>query len=155
MSTLNYSTETHPSLTGKQESSSFTKQSWRKDDLQTSEKKQLSRLRTATKDPISLDGSIILFIQIGYISVRVWFGAFKNLAVNVLLGTFFIRRYIPVIFPSERRMVPRQSSQVPILTSNKKVNMAHQINEKFNDLSVQRKELGGNVCGKRTCGTTN
>lgn len=81
-------------------------------------KRQLPRLRTATKAPILLDGTILLFVKIGELRVRVWFGIVKNLAVDILLGTSFIDRYIQGIFLSERKILPWHSQPVPILSRN-------------------------------------
>lgn len=81
-------------------------------------KQKFSRLRTATKEPISLRGKILLFISMNELSVRVLFGIVENLAIEVLLRTSFIDRYIRGNFPSERKVVPWNYSPVPILSRN-------------------------------------
>lgn len=60
--------------------------------------------------------TIILFVSIGDLHVKVWFGTVESVAVNVLLETQFKDRYIRGIFPGKRPIVPWSSEPVPILT---------------------------------------
>lgn len=100
----------------------------KKEGLANIKKCLLQCLHTAAKEPISLDGSI-LFVRIGDWRVRVWFGIVGNLAVEVLIGNLFIDRYIPGNLPSERKLVPRHSSPVPILSQNSCAAVQHHIRE--------------------------
>lgn len=68
----------------------FLKREW----LPNIKKQQLPSQRTATEEPISLDGTILLSIQLSNLSSRVWFGVVPNLAVEILPRTLFIDRYI-------------------------------------------------------------
>lgn len=65
-------------------------------------KQQLTRLHTVTTETIVHDGSNLLFVKIGELRIRVWFGVVENLAIYILLGTLFIDKYIREIFSSER-----------------------------------------------------
>lgn len=60
---------------------------------------------------------VLLHLYIGDLEVCAWFGAVEILAVSVLLGTSFIDRFIKVIFPGERKIVPHYSKPVAILAS--------------------------------------
>lgn len=82
----------------------------------------LPRFRTATKEPIHLQGTILLHHQIGNLNTRVWFSIFPNLAVDLLLGTSFVDRFIRGIFPGERKVEPWHSQPVAIRASHHKEN---------------------------------
>lgn len=82
-------------------------------------RQNLPRLRTATKEPLALDGTIILHLRLGDLRVRVCFGVVPNLVVDFLLGTSFSDRFIRGIFPSERKIVPWHSHPVTILASQR------------------------------------
>lgn len=86
-------------------------------------------MRTGTKEPILLDGSNLLFVQIGGLSFRLWFGVVENLVVDVLLGTSFIDRYIHGIFHSKREVAPWNSLSAPILIGNRAVDLPRNISE--------------------------
>lgn len=79
----------------------FSKKNW----IINIKTQQLPSLQNATKKPISLDGTMLLFMQIDNLSVRVWFGVDKNLAFDVLHETSFEDRFIHGIFRSERMVV--------------------------------------------------
>lgn len=74
------------------------------------------KVSTATKQPSQLDGRILLSLQLGNITTRVWFDITRHPAVDILLCTTFIDRFIRGIFPSERKVVPWNLPPVPILT---------------------------------------
>lgn len=63
---------------------------------------ELQRLHNATKNPILLGGTILLFVKIGELAVRIWFGIVEKLAVDILFRTSFIHRYIQSVFSSEK-----------------------------------------------------
>lgn len=50
----------------------------KKDGLMNIKKQQLLPLRVASKESISLDGTILLFVPLGDVSVRIWFGVLEN-----------------------------------------------------------------------------
>lgn len=51
-------------------------------------------LKRSTKQAINIDSIIQVFVRIGDVYVRLWFGVVRNLSVDVLLGTSFIFRCI-------------------------------------------------------------
>lgn len=57
----------------------------------------LPRLRAAGNEPIFISKFIPLQVQLGNLSVRVWFGILKRLAVNVLMGSPFLYSFIASI----------------------------------------------------------
>lgn len=65
----------------------------------SAKKESLLRLRTATKQPPQIKGLIVLRLRLRDPRTRVWFGVAPKLAVNILLGTAFIGRFIRGIFP--------------------------------------------------------
>lgn len=103
----------------------FLKMEW----ISKLKKQQIPRLRSATNKPILLDGTILLLVQLGDLKVGVWFGLVQNLSVDFLLENLMKGRYIHGVFFRERKVVPRHSSQVPIVTYNQAVNIPHHINE--------------------------
>lgn len=79
------------------------------------------QLRTATREHVNVEGVIPMFVRIGDLRVRAWFGVVENLAVDILVGTSFIDRCIRGIFPTERKIVPWHSRPVSILTSSSNI----------------------------------
>lgn len=77
---------------------------------------KLPTLQTATKQPLSMDGFILLNLRLGDLNTRIWFGVAPHLALDIFLGTAFIDRFIRSIFPSERKVVPWHSKLVAIMT---------------------------------------
>ena len=75
------------------------------------------KLTSASRNAMNLVGVLPLFIRMGDLKVRVWFGVVENLAVPVLLGTSYIDRFVQGIFPQERKVVPNDSRPVAILSS--------------------------------------
>lgn len=73
-------------------------------------------LRSAIKKPIQPLGKALLFIRIGDLIIKVWYGIAPNLAVDVLHDIPFIDRFIRGIFSGERSVAPWHSVSVPILT---------------------------------------
>lgn len=59
--------------------------------------------------------TVLRYVQVGSLYVKVWHGIIDSFAVNIILGTPFIDWYIREIFSGERRMVPWHSSPVSIL----------------------------------------
>lgn len=74
------------------------------------------KFQTAIKEPLTFLETILLLVHIGTLRDEVWFGLVENLAVDILLGTHYIERYIRRIFPGERKGVPCHSDPIPILT---------------------------------------
>lgn len=69
-------------------------------------RQQFPGLRTATKEPIILDGTILLIVKIGELKVRIRSENVENVVVNTLLGASFIDRYIRGIFLSKIKVLP-------------------------------------------------
>lgn len=80
----------------------------------------LPHLCTATKKPIPLDGIVLLPLCTGDLQTRVWFGIVLNMSVSLLLGTSFIDHFMRGNFPAERKVVPRYSQPVDILSTAQK-----------------------------------
>lgn len=57
----------------------------------------------------------MLHVIIGDIRIRIMFGIFRDLAVDVFIVTTFIGRFINGIFPSERKIVPFNFPPMSIL----------------------------------------
>lgn len=70
---------------------------------------------SANKRPTRSESFIPFHFQIVDLSIRVWFGVVTSVAVDLLLGTSFIHRYVQEKFPSERKLVPWHSRPVDIL----------------------------------------
>lgn len=68
--------------------------------------RSLLKLQTVTEQPLHVVGRIFLQIRAGFLCVSVYFGDVPNLFVDMLLGTFFIDRFIHEIFPSKRKVIP-------------------------------------------------
>lgn len=66
-------------------------------------------LRISNSKFVNVEGIVPLFIQIGDLLVRTWFGTVASLSVDVLIRTSFIYQCIRWIFPTERKLVPWQS----------------------------------------------
>lgn len=73
------------------------------------------KLRCAIKEPITLHGTVILFIGIKQVSLKVWIEIVENLAVNNLRETPSIDRNIKSMSPEKRKVVPWHSSLVPFI----------------------------------------
>lgn len=58
------------------------KGSLKKEWVTNIKKQQLRQLHTETKEPISLDGTVLLFDKFGEFRVRVWFGIDKNYSLT-------------------------------------------------------------------------
>lgn len=66
-------------------------------------RKYLPTPRTVTKQPPALDGLILFHLCLNNLSTKVWFGKELSLAVDILLGTFFIDRFKRSIFLPNRK----------------------------------------------------
>lgn len=90
------------------------------DYMSRNKHKDLSKLLTATMEPVRLHETILLHLRIGDLTARVWSGIVPILAVDVLLGTSFIDLFVRSNFPSERKVVPWYSQLVGILVNSKR-----------------------------------
>lgn len=90
---------------------------------------ELPRLRTAAKEPILLDGANVSSVKIDELRGRIWFEIFKNSAVEILLGTPLMDRYIPEIFSSEIKDPPRYSPPLRIASHTNSATVPFQLNE--------------------------
>lgn len=63
------------------------------------------RLWTADKQLLPITGKIFIHFRIGELCAGTWFGIVEKLTVELPLGTSSIDCYIPVIFPSEHKLV--------------------------------------------------
>lgn len=75
---------------------------------------ELSTLRTATKQPLSLDGSILQKICLGDLHAQTWLGINPRFAVDSLLGTTFTDCFNCGIFLLIRKIVLWHYKSVPI-----------------------------------------
>lgn len=64
--------------------------------------RKIPHLCRATQESLRLEGTILLQVGLGDLRVRVWLGIVNNLAVDMLLGTYFIDCCIRRIFSAER-----------------------------------------------------
>lgn len=71
---------------------------------------------------MNIEITVQLFIRMGYLHIRTWYGIVENLAVDILLRTLFINRCIRRIFPTERQIVPCHSKPVVIISTNTVIN---------------------------------
>lgn len=62
-----------------------------------------------------MKGTILLHDRLGDLCARVWFGIVPNLAVGMLLGTYFLVHCIRGIFQVEGKVVPWHSHPVAII----------------------------------------
>lgn len=61
---------------------------------------------TETQEPLRMEGTILHQVRRNDVCIRAWFCIVRNLAVNMLLCTSFIDRFIHGIFPAKRKAVP-------------------------------------------------
>lgn len=78
-------------------------------------------LKAATLEAVLVRGIISSQILIGDLLARAWFNIDESLTEDGLLGTSFIDKYNPGIFPAEWKVVPIHSRPVEILMSLSKV----------------------------------
>lgn len=64
-------------------------------------------------------------VRFGAPCVRVWFGIVSSLAIDMLLCSSFIDRFVHGIFPSDRKVVPLHSNSVAILVPPKHSNSSN------------------------------
>lgn len=62
-------------------------------------RRKMVNLRTITQQPLHLDGKLFLHASFGAVYVRVWLGIVTNLAINMLLGTLIVGRFIYAFVP--------------------------------------------------------
>lgn len=94
----------------------INKASLKREWLSDIKRQQLRGLRTVTKEDVLFGGTIPFFVKIGKIKVRVWFEIVEAFAVDILLGTYFIDGYFRGIFLSERKVLPRHSALLQLLS---------------------------------------
>lgn len=78
----------------------------------------LPKLQTATKEPLDVEGNILLHVRFESLFARVWFGVMPDLEFDMLLITSFINRFVHGIFPSKCKVVPWHSHSVTIRFTN-------------------------------------
>lgn len=80
---------------------------------------KIPNLQKATQQPLRMNGKMLLHVGFCALFVQVWFSIFFYLAIDFLLGTSTINRFIHSIFPSEGKFLPWHSHPVPISVSPK------------------------------------
>lgn len=65
----------------------------------------LPKLQPITRQPLHVKRNILLCFHFGSQRIGVWFGVASDLAVDKLLGTSYVDRFIHGIFLSKRRVV--------------------------------------------------
>lgn len=78
-------------------------------------RKDIPQLQAATKQPLTFDGLILLYLRLKKLSTRVWFGVAPHFAVEILLEILFIDRFICENFLVERKVVPWHSEPLAVL----------------------------------------
>lgn len=84
-------------------------------------KQSLTRLRTATKQQLQIEGIVLLHLRLGDLYTWVWFSIESELIVNMVLVTAFIDILIRGIFSSKGKFVPRHSLPVATRTNSNQV----------------------------------
>lgn len=62
-------------------------------------------------------GVLKLFVHLGDLQVRVWFGGIDQLSVTDILGISFLYGFGKVVLPQERRIIPRNSRPIASLST--------------------------------------
>lgn len=83
----------------------------------------LYHLRTAAQEPLRMERIILLLVLFGSLCVKVCIGIFRNLALNMLFGTFSIERCICRLFLAEPKLILCTPIQ-------------YQLNERHNAMSI-------------------
>lgn len=78
---------------------------------------KMPHLRTATQEPLYMEGTILLHVSLNDLRVRLWSGIVLILAVDMLLGTSFIYRFAHRIFLANRRVALWHSHLIAILAA--------------------------------------
>ena len=81
-------------------------------------------VKTAKKKKIDVQGVIRLKVILGDLRVNVWFGLSRSVAKRVILGTPFYYRVIRECFPKDKKIVPKDSRTVHILTEDHGLSLA-------------------------------
>lgn len=79
---------------------------------------KLPQLQTGTHEVVTIENCMPLFICEPDLRVQAWFEIVKSLAVDVLLGSAFVYRYIIEIFPTEHKIVPYDLKPVTVISTN-------------------------------------
>lgn len=95
------------------------------------ERNLLPKMRTATRQPLRLNGLIFLHLLLRDLHTRVWFGLNPHLAADILLRTAFIYRFKHGIVHSERKKVPWLPPPIAIFTWTLKRETAQDIRTNF------------------------
>lgn len=74
-----------------------------------------TQLQTATKQQLSLDGSILLHLYLVKLGTRIRFNVVSLLAVITLLAAPFVVRFVRAMFLTERKVVSWSSEPVAIV----------------------------------------
>lgn len=78
-------------------------------------KNNLFSPRTNIKQPLTLDGSILLRLCLGDILTQVWLEVVPHLALNLLLRTSIVTRFIAKIISMGQKIAHWYSHQVAII----------------------------------------
>ena len=81
--------------------------------------------KTAKKHKLYLQGVIRLKVILGDLRFNVWFGVRRTVAKRVILGTPFYYRFARGCFPNEKKIVPKDSRPVLILTEDPESSLAN------------------------------
>lgn len=86
---------------------------------------KLPTFLTATKQPLSLNGLIMLSLHLGNLYKQILVGIAPHLAANILLVTEFIDRFIRGIFTSEHKVVSWRSTSFAITNRPRLLKIDH------------------------------
>lgn len=77
--------------------------------------REFKKFRVAIKEPTRSEIVSLLTMQIGNLRLRVWFGVFKDLAINLLLCTESIDQYVHGSFPEDGKLLSWHSRHIETL----------------------------------------
>lgn len=67
--------------------------------------RKMLHLRTATQGPLRMERTILLYVRLSDLFVRVWFGHVRSIAVNTLFSPSYFDLFKRRIFPAKRKAV--------------------------------------------------
>ena len=76
------------------------------------------RIRDASRNTLSILGSLPLYLRIGDLQVKVKFYVAENLATKCILGTAFADRYVTAILPQKRKVCLKDSRSIALAGSH-------------------------------------
>ena len=82
-------------------------------------------VKTVRQLKLNVQGVIRLNVILGDFRFNVWFGVSRTMAKRFILGTPFYYRFIRGCFPNEKKIVPKDSCPVPILTEDPEASLAN------------------------------